>query len=98
MMSPRERYQQDPAFHQLVDMMYYHIELANFTPTELREAALLAAIMYANHHPAPNIFLTDAEGTIDRWLTVKEDMKREDFRTLYLGADWSASEKGEKKG
>lgn len=46
MMSPRERYHTDPAFAVLVKTMIAHIRAANYTPTELREAALLAHIIY----------------------------------------------------
>jgi hypothetical protein len=46
-LSPRERYHRDPWFRQLVDLLGYHLDRpevdANFTPTELREAVILAA-------------------------------------------------------
>lgn len=43
---PRDRYLRDPEFHQLVDHMRAMIERAQFSPSELREAAILAAIIY----------------------------------------------------
>ena len=46
LMSPEERYQCDPWFHRLVDMLTHFIIEAKFTPSELREAAILAAIRY----------------------------------------------------
>ncbi len=46
MKSPRARYLNDPMYHQLVDMMRDCIERAEFTPSEVREAAILATIMY----------------------------------------------------
>lgn len=49
--SPRNRYHRDPMFRQLVDTLYLQIEHANYTPTELREAAILAAIMHAERQP-----------------------------------------------
>lgn len=46
MMSPDERYFRDPLFKHLVDFMTNAIRQAQFTPTEIREAAMLAAIKY----------------------------------------------------
>jgi len=46
LMSPEERYQCDPWFHKLVDTLTHFIIAAKFTPSELREAAILAAIHY----------------------------------------------------
>lgn len=46
MMTPEERYRRDPAFHHLVDVLFQQIMVSNFTPTELREAVMLAAIKY----------------------------------------------------
>lgn len=44
MKSPQERYQYDPQFHALVDMLAAFIHKADFTPSEVREAAMLACI------------------------------------------------------
>ena len=41
-----ERYQRDPVFRALVDAMVYHVRKGEFTPTELREASILAATIY----------------------------------------------------
>lgn len=41
---PEERYERDPVFRSLVDTMTHFILTAQYTPTELREAALLASI------------------------------------------------------
>jgi hypothetical protein len=41
---PEHRYQRDPKFHALVDAIAQWIIAAEFTPTEVREAAMLAAI------------------------------------------------------
>jgi hypothetical protein len=43
---PEERYMRDPQFKQLVDLLEMQIHQAQFTPTELREAAILATIKY----------------------------------------------------
>jgi len=44
--TPDARYRTDSSFRQLVDMMEAHLHAAAFTPSELREAALLAAINF----------------------------------------------------
>ena len=45
-MTPEERYRRDTQFKMLVDLLEAQIYRANYTPTELREAAMLAAIHY----------------------------------------------------
>jgi hypothetical protein len=46
MMTPQERYERDPLFHRLVDTIHEAIRRCQYTATEVREAAMLAAI----HH------------------------------------------------
>ena len=56
MMTPKERYEHDPVFHQLVDLFQHYLEenaCRQFTPTELREAVMLAATMYEYRHIRP---------------------------------------------
>lgn len=50
MKSPKEKYMNDPEHHQLVQMLESFIERAQFTPSELREAAMLASINYEMRH------------------------------------------------
>ena len=50
MKSPKERYESDPQFHALVNIMISYIQQAQFTPTEMREAAVLASIIYEQHN------------------------------------------------
>lgn len=59
-MSPRDRYQRDPMFTHLVDSFYIAIEAAQYTPTEIREAAMLAQIIYEEKHIRP-IFLDERQ-------------------------------------
>jgi hypothetical protein len=49
----RERYQNDTVFHIYVDMMRKAIVELNLTPSELREAAMLAAILEEERNPRP---------------------------------------------
>lgn len=46
---PEVRYQHDTAFKNLVDVLHHFIQKAEFTPTEIREAALLACIHYESY-------------------------------------------------
>lgn len=50
MKSPKEKYMNDPEYHQLVSMLEHFIEGARFTPSELREAVVLACINYEMRH------------------------------------------------
>jgi hypothetical protein len=49
-LSAEARYREDPVFATLVDMMYHAICQHDYTPTELREAAHMAAIKYEMNH------------------------------------------------
>lgn len=50
MKSPKEKYMNDPEYHALVRMLEGMIEQARFTPSELREACVLASINYEMRH------------------------------------------------
>lgn len=54
-LSPTERYHHDAAFRNLVDTLYMLIEQATFTPTEVREAVMLAQIKFEELHIRPLI-------------------------------------------
>lgn len=43
MISPQDRYLNDPHFHHLVDFMVDKIRKCDYSPSELREAAVLAS-------------------------------------------------------
>jgi hypothetical protein len=42
----RRRYERDPTFRQLVDVLLMHLHKYEFSPTELREACMLAAVQF----------------------------------------------------
>jgi hypothetical protein len=46
MKTPKEKYLNDPEYRALVDMMENFIERAQFTPSEMREAAVFACVNY----------------------------------------------------
>jgi hypothetical protein len=50
MRTPRDKYLNDPEYHHLVRMLENFIEQARFTPSELREASILACINYEMRH------------------------------------------------
>lgn len=70
MKTPREKYMNDPEYNHLVSMLESMIEQARFTPSELREACMLASINYEmrhirEHHIDPRV--EDALITLDKW-------------------------------
>lgn len=56
MMKIHERYRDDPLFRRMVELLVGMIEAGQITPTEAREAAMLAQIMYEDRHPRPVYF------------------------------------------
>jgi len=50
MKTPKEKYMNDPEYHHLVRTLESMIERAHFTPSELREACILASINYEMRH------------------------------------------------
>ena len=50
MKTPKEKYLNDPEYHQLVCMLEQFVERARFTPSEMREAVVLACINYEMRH------------------------------------------------
>jgi benzoyl-CoA reductase/2-hydroxyglutaryl-CoA dehydratase subunit BcrC/BadD/HgdB len=50
MKTPREKYYNDPEYNHLVTLLERMIESAHFTPSELREACILASINYEMRH------------------------------------------------
>ncbi len=61
---PRERYKRDPHFRVLVDTLYSQLAAANYTPTELREAVMLAAIVHEDYRPRR--YFLDPDGKLVR--------------------------------
>ena len=53
MKTPREKYMRDNYYKALVDVMCAHIHACNYTPSEMREAAVLACIIYEENRIQP---------------------------------------------
>lgn len=53
MMQARDKYREDLQYRLLVDTMYNFIARAEFDPTEIRQAAILAHIMYSERNVMP---------------------------------------------
>jgi hypothetical protein len=49
MMTPREKYESDAAYHNLVCVLEGLIHKADYTPSELREACIYACIRYESY-------------------------------------------------
>jgi hypothetical protein len=59
-MTARDRYENDPQFRMLVDLIHSWIRECKYTPTEVREAAMLAAIQYDSYTIRNTVFLDDS--------------------------------------
>ena len=53
MLTPNEAYQYDPTFRRVVDLMCAYLSEYQITPSELRQAAILAATMHENRRTRP---------------------------------------------
>ena len=49
MKNPNEKYENDHSYRQLVDMLTALIHQAEFTPSEIREACMLACIRHEHY-------------------------------------------------
>lgn len=57
---PEQRYCHDAHFAQLVDFLEAQIHAANLTPTEIREAAMLAAVHHSMREVSPMVYVGGA--------------------------------------
>jgi len=74
MKAPKEKYMNDPEYHHLVNTLEGLIEQARFTPSELREACILASINYEMRHVRTaniNPRLDDALRVLDDFTSAK---------------------------
>jgi hypothetical protein len=57
MKTPREKYQNDPHYKRFVDELVHLLELAHYTPSEVREMSLLACIIYEERHVRSRVMM-----------------------------------------
>lgn len=77
MKTPKEKYQHDVHYHTAVDSMVNLIHQCKYTPSELREMAILASIIYEEQQVhevrvagcAIDHKLENAFKTFDNWLS-----------------------------
>lgn len=86
MKAPRDKYYNDSQYRALVDMMYAHIHACHYTPSEMREAAVLACILYEEHHIRPIVMplskdVEDALSKIHEWTTSYEESLYQEKRS-----------------
>ena len=72
MKTPEERYNNDPIYRRMVDIMEANITACNVSPSELREMVILACIHHELRKPLRSTWpVTDeilkAFGTLDQW-------------------------------
>ena len=65
--SPHSRYRRDRAFATLVDTLELLIHRAEYTPTEIREAAMLAQIHHEERNPRLT-FVGQPPGSSTDWM------------------------------
>lgn len=59
MMTPQERYESDAHFKRLVDTIHCLIREAQYTPSEIRDAAMLATIHHESLTIRPKFVFND---------------------------------------
>lgn len=78
MKSPEEKYLNDSRYHQLVDFIENFLRKAEFSPSEIREAAMLACIHFelkyfrvriwqSEEERAVSDGINDAATTMEKW-------------------------------
>jgi hypothetical protein len=72
-MSPDEKYRNDPDYHGLVDMLTNFIISRRFSPSELREASVLASINYEIFYMRDSLYPINKE--INSALDVLQDFR-----------------------
>lgn len=80
MKTPREKYINDSLYRNLVDLMVNQMHQCNYTPSEMREAAVSACIIYEEHRIRPMVIpipkdVESALDTIHEWTTSGEKRK-----------------------
>lgn len=83
--TPQRRYDNDIHYRALVDMMHAQIAQCHFTPSEMREAAVLASIMYERMN-IKAIVVPRIPQVIEECLKAVHDWE-DDWRTKHVKGD-----------
>lgn len=77
MKTPQEKYSNDPSYRLLVDFLCMQIEKCNYTPSELREAAIFAATRHEQLNCTRQIYVRKesmlSEADIDSIITGRSE-------------------------
>jgi len=80
MKTPREKYVHDTYYHQMVDMMVGMIHECKFTPSELREAATLASIIYEEQQVTPKLLYKELPDELDSAFKIFDKWARQPYK------------------
>ena len=73
----RDKYNNDPMFHTMVDHMVSFVQSCQFSPSEMREAAMLASIIYEEHNYSSMVYV---ERDIEEALRFLHEKTRDNIR------------------
>lgn len=65
MVNPRDKYRNDVYFRKIVNMIISLLDSCEYTPSELREAVVLASIIYHERHSSPIMFNPEIKNFLD---------------------------------
>ena len=89
-----DRYRNDPEFHQLVDLIEQMIRQARFTPSETREAAMLAQMHHELTFSRKVVFSPDLAKEIEFRCGGKFVVSPEQIECRGCGRQYSATQAG----
>ena len=79
MQSPKERYENDPQYKQLCDLIENFLTQARFTPSEVRECAVMACMHFEMRHGFRNYLQSVPSQVNDAFKTLEEYRKNGDY-------------------
>lgn len=83
MKTPREKYLNDPSYANLVNTLVGFINDCHYTPSEIREASILASILYEENRInktciiEENIKIIESLESIGSWINKRKEQENE---------------------